>query len=500
MISQKDNLYQIPKGWVWTEIGEIGEIVTGNTPSKKNPENYGEYIPFVKPPQLNDCIVTEAEDSLSEKGAKLARILPPKSLLVSCIGILGKTGINKISVAFNQQINAVILSEYVVPEFGFYYFQTSYMKKWLYGIASATTIPIVNKSKFSRAPFPIASFPEQSRIVGKVEELFSRLDAGVEWLGKAKAQLQRYRQAVLTYAFEGKLTEEWRKTHEFEIEPTLIKNSHRDIIGKRKNSGKRTYGSLPSLDYEELPAIPTNWIWVRFEEVIYVIDYRGRTPPFCSEGIPHLRSSNIRDGKIIWENMEYVSEEIYQKYMVRGFPQKSDLLFTTEAPLGEVAFIPDKKFSIAQRVILLRPNKDLLNAKFLYYQLMSERFRRRLVGKGTGTTVTGVSYRNLRQIELSIPPLGEQERIVEEVEPLLSMVDEAEKVVNQSLIQSGRLRQSILKKAFEGRLVPQNPTDEPAEKLLECIIEEKRKSKEFRKKKSDRERGLKQLELVRYVK
>lgn len=492
MTEEKNNLSQTPKSWVWTNLREILDFIKGKKPKNLGAKNELLTIPYINIKAFEKKVIDKFTDGTD------SRLCETSDILIvwdgARCGLVGRG----VSGAIGSTLAKLVCHE-LNPSYLFHFLRLKYdyINKRPRGVG----IPHVDPNIFWNITMPLPPLAEQGRIVSDIDELFTRLDAGVESLTKVKTQLQRYRQAVLKYAFEGKLTEEWRKTHKGEIEPTLIKNSHRDIIEKRKNSGKRTYGSLLSPAYEELPAIPTNWIWVRFEEVIYVIDYRGRTPPFCSEGIPHLRSSNIRDGKIIWENLKYVSEEIYQKYMVRGFPQQSDLLFTTEAPLGEVTFVPGKKFSIAQRVILLRPNKDLLDAKFLFYQLKSGRFRRRLTGKGTGTTVTGVSYRNLRQIELSIPPLGEQEKIVEEVELLLSMVDEAEKVVNQSLIQSERLRQGILKKAFEGRLVPQDPTDEPAEKLLERIIEEKEKykSKEIRKRKSNRERGLKQLELVRYV-
>jgi len=185
--------------------------------------------------------------------------------------------------------------------------------------------------------------------------------------------------------------------------------------------------------------------------------------------------------------------------MVRGYPQKSDILFTTEAPLGEIAFVPDKKFSIAQRVIILRPNREILNPEFLFYQFMSELFKARLLRKGTGTTVTGVSYRNLRQVELAIPPLDEQKQIVDDIKSLLSVVDEIRKVINKNLLYSEHLRQSVLKIAFEGKLVAQDPNDEPAELLLERIKQEKETKP--KKVKGTRKTGRKnQRSLNSYVK
>ncbi len=422
-------------------------------------------------------------------------------ILFSKDGTVGKV----VEIDFDKEF--IVLSslailrphpEFITSKYLKFLLQSNMVLNQCTSLKSGTALTRIILRNLRTVKVPVPPVNEQIRIAGKVEELFSLLDVGVASLQKVQAQLKRYRQAVLKYAFEGKLTEEWRRTHEIRIERSLLKNSHQSIVEKRASTGKRTYENLPPATLDELPLIPTNWIWVKFEEVIYVIDYRGRTPPFSSEGIPHLRSSNIRNGKIVWEDLRYISEKEYQKYMVRGLPEKTDLLFTTEAPLGEVAFVPNEKFSIAQRVIILRPNKNWLNPKFLFYQIMSKVFQERLFGKGTGTTVTGISYRNLRQVDLVTPPLEEQELIVSRIEALLSILDETEKVVSQNLIQVKRLRQSILMKAFNGKLIPQDPADEPAEKLLERIKQEKEKLKEkgIQRKKSN----SKQLELSTYVK
>ena len=110
------NKRSIPENWVWTTIGACASVFTGKTPSKRDDDNYGGFLPLVKLPELLDCAVNGAADHLSRKGAESARILPVDSVLVSCIGNLGKTGINRVPVAFNQQINGVVLPDEVIAE------------------------------------------------------------------------------------------------------------------------------------------------------------------------------------------------------------------------------------------------------------------------------------------------------------------------------------------------------------------------------------------------
>ena len=165
------------KDWKWVTLADVAKVVTGNTPPTADVQNYGDAIPFVKPTELVDRGIRFAPAGLADQALGKARVVPAGAVLVSCIGNLGKTGLAKVPVAFNQQINAVVFNENVVPEFGFYYAQT--LKSWLYGESSATTLPIVNKGKFQKAPFPLAPIAEQREIVAELEKQFSRLDEAV---------------------------------------------------------------------------------------------------------------------------------------------------------------------------------------------------------------------------------------------------------------------------------------------------------------------------------
>ena len=169
---------KIPEGWSLCQLGDIGEIITGNTPTKDIAEYYGGSIPFYKPTDLDKgkC-VKNASENLSILGFEQARKLPINSILVTCIGAtIGKTGLITAEGSCNQQINAIIPNNAAFPEFVYYVCISDYLQEEIKQNASATTLPILNKRNFAKLLFPLPPLPEQHRIVAKIEELFSKLD------------------------------------------------------------------------------------------------------------------------------------------------------------------------------------------------------------------------------------------------------------------------------------------------------------------------------------
>ncbi|MFV7235521.1 restriction endonuclease subunit S [Flavobacterium sp. ZB4R12] len=204
-MTQKNKL---PKDWKWVKLKEVCEVVTGTTPPKSDMTNYGKDIPFFKPPHLWDGLIGETEEMLSSKGATKARIVPPNTVLVTCIGNLGRTGFVRKEAAFNQQINAILENEKIDGKYIFYQAQSPTFRNQLEKLATGTTVSIVNKGNFETISIPLAPPNIQQSIVSKIEELFSELDKGIEDLKTAQQQLKIYRQSVLKWAFDGKLTNE----------------------------------------------------------------------------------------------------------------------------------------------------------------------------------------------------------------------------------------------------------------------------------------------------
>lgn len=165
----------------------------------------------------------------------------------------------------------------------------------------------------------------------------------------------------------------------------------------------------------EIGEIPESWKLGTIGEICErMIDYRGRTPKFSESGIVHLRSSNVKEGRLILNDDEitYVTDETYKSFMTRGLPKAGDVIFTTEGPLGESAMVPPNfHFSLAQRMILLRADKTVLDSSYLLYVLYSEQVRKEYLGRATGSTAKGISSKNFQQVQVPLPCLPEQREI-----------------------------------------------------------------------------------------
>ncbi len=325
---------------------------------------------------------------------------------------------------------------------------------------------------------------EQQRIVTKIEEFFTRLDAGVEALKKIKVQLKRYRQAVLKYAFEGKLTEKWREAHKDELEPASVLPER--IKAERKKQLGNKYKEPPPVDASKLYELPKGWAQATLAEIAEIV--LGQSPPSSTynkdhHGLPFYQGK-AEFGSFYPTPQQWCSSP-------KKIVQKNDVLISVRAPVGPTNICPDIS-CIGRGLAAIRPLGEI-NSFFLLYLLRAAEHE--IAGKGTGTTFDAITGEQLRSFDFPLPPLPEQERITEEIERHFSVADEVEQIIDQSLKRAQGLRQSILKQAFEGKLVPQDPNDEPAEKLLERIkaekarIEEEKKAKKVTSRKGKKKGG-----------
>ncbi|AWM32126.1 restriction endonuclease subunit S [Hymenobacter nivis] len=476
----------LPIGWSVVKIGDILSLSGGGTPSKHVTKYWNGNIFWASVKDVKGKYLTQTQDTITEEGLKASatQLAEPGSVLMVTRMAPGRPIITKVKTAINQDLKIVRPKLPLSPLFIYYAF-LNYERKFL-EIASGTTVQGIRVQDIYELEIPFPPLAEQERIVAQLEATMQKLEASQERLEKLPKLLKKFRQAVLVAAVSGKLTEAWRAEQpqgETAVELLNRIRLERHVLQQGKGLGKSNGNQLALseilqfdsesaevIDTHELPELPEGWIYDSVGNSIKIIDYRGRTPPFSGndQDIPHLRSSNVKRGKIIWNDLAYVTEEVYAEFMTRGIPKVGDVLLTSEAPLGEVAMVPDQKFSLAQRMMVLRPLPGL-NSEFIKIQFMSEVVQTRLRNRGTGTMVTGIAAKHFKPMAIAIPPQAEQEEIVRQVNHYFDLADQLEVRFEQAAALVEQLPQALLAKAFSGQLVPQDPNDEPAIDLLERL-------------------------------
>jgi type I restriction enzyme S subunit len=262
---------------------------------------------------------------------------------------------------------------------------------------------VVNTTVVRNWPVPVPPLDEQKRIVGVLDEAFESIAA-------AKANAER----------------------------------------SLRNAGGLFESYLASVFNERT----RNWVEARIGEVIKFIDYRGKTPVKTSSGVRLITAKNVKMGYLQGEPMEFIASSNYGGWMTRGIPQEGDVLFTTEAPLANVAQLnTSEKVAFAQRIIIMQPEKAILDSAFLKYLLMSSPVQRRIRAKGTGATVQGIKAQLLKLIEISFPKaLAEQRLIVAKLDELREETQRLESIHQQKLTALEELKKSLLHQAFTGKL------------------------------------------------
>ena len=205
----------------------------------------------------------------------------------------------------------------------------------------------------------------------------------------------------------------------------------------------------------ELPMdAPSNWKWARLIQIYYFIDYRGKTPTKIEKGIPLVTAKNVRKGYLDYSIAEYISEEEYIERQTRGISHCGDILFTTEAPMGNVAIADLDVFSAGQRVITFqkRTHTNWANNKFYYYYILSDWFQGELDRQKTGSTVAGIKAEKLMRFPIPLPPIDEQQRIVDRIESLFAKLDEAKEKAQAVVDGFEDRKAAILHKALSGEL------------------------------------------------
>ena len=396
---------EMPRHWNLSMLKYAARLVYGDTLISENREN------GVVPVYGSNGII----DTHSS-----ANTLSP-AIVVGRKGSLGK-------VQYSDVPCFVIDTAYYIDR------RTSHVNlRWLYYVLQAlklerfrnSVLPGLNRESTESQRIPLITAEEQSQIVNFLDRKTGQIDELIRIKERRIELLQAQRTALINQAVTKGL------------DPNV----------EMKPSGVEWIG-----------VIPAHWNAVPLTKYLEsIIDYRGRTPEKTEDGRFLITAKNIRDGQIDYEiSQEFTSEDEYQRIMTRGIPQIGDVLFTTEAPLGEVANVDDVSIALAQRIIKFRPKPDFLNPYFLKYWILSYSFQSDLQRYATGSTAKGIKASKLCLLKLNLPPLKEQKQIASFLDCKTQQIDELIAAEHRKIELLKEYRQSLISEAVTGKIDVRN--------------------------------------------
>lgn len=376
------------------KLKDCCQIIAGQSPQSRYYNTDGVGLPFFQ----GKADFGDLYPSINTYCSKPIKIAEKDDILLSVRAPVGPTNLSPEKVCIGRGLSAIRPDERVNLKYLLHYFR--YYQAQLELKGTGTTFNAITQDIIKNIEIPIPSLGDQECIVDRIEELFSELDKGVETLITIKKQLEVYRQAVLKNAF---------------------RNSQR---------------------------IKTN------EVCVHITDGDHMPPPKAQVGIPFVMISNIKGNQIDWENTHFVDSDYYSQIGEKRTPCIGDVLYTVTGSFGIPVLVDfNQKFCFQRHIALLRPNTSI-SQKFLYYALQTPDVLQQAAHRATGTAQKTVGLAVLRDLDIPFEEgLHEQNHIVSRIESQLSLYDSILKTVNSALEQADTMRKSILKQAFEGRLI-----------------------------------------------
>ena len=480
----------LPLGWVETDVASICDVVGGGTPSTKRTDYWDGAVPWITSADIHGINDIRPRRSISELAitASTTNLVPRGSIVVVTRVGLGKVAMAQEPLCFSQDSQGLVFNASLLHGLFLTYYLSQAVQRFRYE-GRGTTISGVTKKQLRDLLILLPPLPEQHRIVAEIEKQFNRLDASVAVLKRAQANLKRYRASVLKAACEGKLVP---------IEAELARSEGRDyepadcllarILAERrarweaqeKRRGKYVEPSPP--DPSDLPELPEGWAWATVAQLAEIqggIQKQPKRAP-ADNPFPFLRVANVLRGSLDLQEVhkiELFSGELDKLRLFSG-----DLLIVegngSPSQIGRMAIWKGEIEDCVHQNHIIRAR--LYSG--LIPQYVESYWNSPIGASGVSKVASStsglytLSVSKVSDLPVPLPPLAEQRRIVAEVERRLSVIQQAEDAVEANLTRAERLRQSILKQAFSGKLIPQDPNDEPASALLERIRVEREAS------------------------
>ena len=493
MSTQDDSARDIPCGWVLATVGAIADYINGLA---FKPSDWGRKgRPIIR---IQNLTGQSDHLNLTTRDVDPIYIVQPGTILVSWSATLDVFVWRGPEAVLNQHIFKVVpVAAMSNHSFVRWALKNAIDEMWRGEHTHGTTMRHINRGPFLAHRLNLPPAKEQARIADAIESYVTRLDAAVTSLECVQVKLNSYRASVLKAAVEGRLvpTEaSLARAEKRDYEPAevlvnrILKERRRRWeqaeLSKLKAGGKTPKDDKWKAKYKEalapnttlLAKLPEGWCWATVEAVsAKVVDGVHKKPEYVSSGVPFVTVKNLTAGPgIDLENLKHITVEDHEKFIARANPERGDLLVSKDGTLGVIRAVrTDRNFSIFVSVAMIKPVLIAMS-DFLELALSSPPVQAQMVPKGSG--LQHIHLEDLRMDCVPIPPVAEQVRILEAAQRHMSVVDWAEKAVAHHLAKLTRLRQAILKWAFEGKLADQDAADEPAEKLLariqaECATE-----------------------------
>ena len=431
--------FELPEGWEWTRLGSLFSTITGSTPSTKDASLYGDEYPFYKPTDLDAGFdVCFSEDTVSEKGYKNGRILPVYSVLVTCIGAtIGKTGYIRNSGIFNQQINAILPNTFILPEYTYFCMCSEFEQQQIWTNSSATTLPILNKSKFDSLFFPVPPKAQQTRTVERIKELLHFVEIIQQEKRTLQETIKLTKSKILDLAIRGKLVPQDPNGEPASVLLERIRAEKEELIkqGKIKRDKKESFiflgddnsyyekvGNNVNCIDEKIPfELPEGWAFIRLNTAWELISGRDLSPSEYNDkndGIPYITgASNFKNGHISLVRWTPVPQVI---------TRRGDLLLTCKGTIGEIAHNNFGEAHIARQIMAIR-NIYSLNVDFLALCIEYSMTKIKQAAKGL---IPGISREDILNLVIPIPPSKEQENICNKLKVTFSAIEHIEKSLN----------------------------------------------------------------------
>jgi type I restriction enzyme S subunit len=485
---------ELPASWCWVRLDDLLAAPLANGRSVPDSTDPAGGFPVLRLTALKDGRVEPSEHKIGAWSAVDAAsfVVQLGDFLVargngskSLVGRGGLVAATPAPVAFPDTLIRVRIDERLMaPGYLRAVWNSDILRRQIEATARTTAgIYKINQQDMRGYLLPLPPLPEQHRIVAEIETQLTRLEAAVAALERARANLKRYRAAVLKAACEGRLvpTEAELARAEgraYESASALLERINSLRRSALSENGRGPYREPVPADSTDLPDIPEGWSVVSMDQLTTKITSGSRDwSQYYGRGTGvFLMAQNIKPGRLDLSYKQLVDPPADSRDRARSQVELGDLLVTiVGANTGDVCRVPTDlpEHFVCQSVALMRPVDEAYSRYLTVYMTSEEsgqrQYRRYIYGQGR----PHLSFDQLRMTAVLLPPLAEQHRIVAEVERRLSVVEELERAVAHGLTRAEKLRQAILRRAFAGKLVLQDPNDEPASVLLERIRAER---------------------------